>query len=144
MAAATRLKIRLPSDEVVKGAKCAHLSVVDLDENRSPVKGEGLGGPLSRKRKDYYAVLGVTPKAHAMVIEEAYWDQAFLYHSKSHRSRRAARRLQLLNEAYETLGSPARRLAYDRARRLESATKEQRGRSLFHTIGRLLARMSQA
>jgi curved DNA-binding protein CbpA len=102
------------------------------------------GDSLSRKRKDYYAVLGVAPKAHATVIEEAYWDQAFRYHSKARRSRRASRRLQLLNEAYETLGSPPRRWAYDRARSVESAAEAQRGRGLSRMIGRLLARMSQA
>jgi curved DNA-binding protein CbpA len=99
---------------------------------------------LGRKRKDYYNVLGIAPDAHASVIEEAYWDQAFRYHSKARRSRRASRHLQLLNEAYETLGSPPRRSAYDHARSVESTTREQRGRGLFRTIGRLLARMSQA
>jgi curved DNA-binding protein CbpA len=66
------------------------------------------------KNKDYYEVLGVPPRSHVRVIEETYWERA---HSLSRiPTRKAAQRLGALNEAYETLGSPHRRAAYDARR----------------------------
>ena len=56
-------------------------------------------GPLP----DYYAVLGVSEDAAFGEIQAAYWRQ----------TRRAPDGLPLLNEAYEVLGSPERRQAYD-------------------------------
>ena len=66
------------------------------------------------KVKDYYQVLGVTPRSHARTIEEHYWEQAHELHSEP--TRRAVKRLRLINEAYETLGSPHRREFYDKQR----------------------------
>jgi curved DNA-binding protein CbpA len=66
------------------------------------------------KLRDYYQVLGVTPRSHARVIEERYWEQAHELHGEP--TRRAAKRLRLVNEAYETLGSPHRRERYDQQR----------------------------
>ena len=56
--------------------------------------------------KDYYQVLGVTPRSHARAIEERYWEQAHELHKEP--TRRAVKRLRLINEAYETLGSQYR------------------------------------
>ena len=52
---------------------------------------------------DYYAVLGVSEDATFGEIQAAYWRQ----------TRLAPDGLPLLNEAYEVLGSPERRQAYD-------------------------------
>jgi curved DNA-binding protein CbpA len=66
------------------------------------------------KNKDYYEVLGVPPRSHVRVIEETYWERA---HSLSRiPTRKAAQRLGALNEAYETLGTPHKRAAYDERR----------------------------
>jgi curved DNA-binding protein CbpA len=73
---------------------------------------DGLGSKL--KVKDYYQVLGVTPRSHARAIEERYWEQAHELHNEP--TRRAVKRLRLINEAYETLGSPYRREHYDKQR----------------------------
>ena len=70
---------------------------------------DGLG-----KFRDYYRVLGVPPRSHARVIEERYWEQAHELHDEP--TRRAVKRLRLINEAYETLGSPHRRERYDQQR----------------------------
>ena len=70
---------------------------------------DGLG-----KFRDYYQVLGVPPRSHARVIEERYWEQAHELHDEP--TRRAVKRLRLINEAYETLGSPHRRERYDQQR----------------------------
>lgn len=64
------------------------------------------------KFKDYYAVLGVPPRCHHRVIEERYWEQA--HGLKGDPTKKAQKRLSLINEAYETLGSPHRREQYDR------------------------------
>ena len=66
------------------------------------------------KFRDYYIVLGVPPRSHARVIEERYWEQAHELHGEP--TRRAAKRLRLINEAYETLASPHRRERYDQQR----------------------------
>ncbi len=73
---------------------------------------DGLGSNV--KVKDYYQVLGVTPRSHARAIEERYWEQAHELHNEP--TRRAVKRLRLINEAYETLGSPYRREHYDKQR----------------------------
>ena len=64
------------------------------------------------KFKDYYEVLGIPHRAHVRVIEESYWEQA--HELKKHPTRKAAKRLAAINEAYEMLGTPHRRLRYDR------------------------------
>jgi len=63
------------------------------------------------KFKDYYEVLGLPPRAHVRLIEETYWEQA--HELKRIPTRKAARRLTAINEAYEVLGTPHRRLQYD-------------------------------
>ena len=65
--------------------------------------------------KDYYQVLGIQPRSHVRVIEESYWQQA--HELQKQPTRKAARRLGMLNEAYEVLGSPYRREIYDRQMR---------------------------
>lgn len=61
--------------------------------------------------KDYYEVLGLPPRAHVRLIEETYWEQA--HKLQCIPTRKAARRLTAINEAYEVLGTPHRRLQYD-------------------------------
>ncbi len=68
------------------------------------------------KFKDFYAVLGVSPRSHARVIEEKYWEKAHELHHVLHvePTRRLQKKLTQINEAYEVLGSPHKRSAYDR------------------------------
>ncbi|HZP57588.1 MAG TPA: DnaJ domain-containing protein [Dehalococcoidia bacterium] len=63
------------------------------------------------KRKDFYRILGLSPNAHHREIEQSYWEQAHALQKIP--TRRAAIRLKAINEAYEILGSPHRRAAYD-------------------------------
>jgi curved DNA-binding protein CbpA len=64
------------------------------------------------KFKDYYHVLGIAPRSHVRVIEDSYWEAA--HELQRQPTRAAARKLRALNEAYEVLGTPHRRLVYDR------------------------------
>src|SRR4051794_32897257 len=68
-------------------------------------------GRLVPKLKDYYDVLGIPHRAHVRVIEESYWEQA--HELKKTPTRKAIKKLQALNEAYEVLGTPHKRLVYD-------------------------------
>ncbi len=63
------------------------------------------------KVKDYYDVLGIPRRAHVRVVEESYWEQA--HELKKMPTRKAAKRLSALNEAYEVIGTSHKRLRYD-------------------------------
>ena len=65
---------------------------------------------------DYYAVLQVSPEADREVIGAAYRRLAAKYHPDVNASPDAADKMKRLNEAYEVLSDPVRRVAYDRSR----------------------------
>ena len=66
--------------------------------------------------KDYYAILQVHPRAEPEVIEAAYRRLSRKYHPDVRAQADAGQRMRELNEAFEILGDPARRRAYDRQR----------------------------
>ena len=66
---------------------------------------------------DYYALLGVTPAAGAREIRAAFRHLAKRLHPDVSRLPSAADRFRRVMEAYETLGDPVRRAAYDAAYR---------------------------
>ena len=90
--------------------------------------------------KDYYAALGVEPRSHARIIEESYWERAHELHGVP--TRQAQKRLKSLNEAYETLGSPHKRAAYDRRRQEieQHSSDTQRGPGFFQMFVNLLGK----
>ncbi len=69
--------------------------------------------------KDYYAILQVHPRADPEVIEAAYRRLTRKYHPDVSGQADAGQRMRELNEAFEVLGDPARRRAYDRHRSFE-------------------------
>jgi curved DNA-binding protein CbpA len=69
--------------------------------------------------KDYYAILQVHPRAEPEVIEAAYRRLTRKYHPDVSGQADAGQRMRELNEAFEVLGDPARRHAYDRHRSFE-------------------------
>jgi hypothetical protein len=66
--------------------------------------------------RDLYAVLGVAPGADARAIGLAYRRLCRRYHPDVSREPGAEQRIREINAAYEVLGNPRQRLAYDRAR----------------------------
>ncbi len=66
--------------------------------------------------KDYYAILQVDPRAEPEVIEAAYRRLSLKYHPDVSEAADGGQRMRELNEAFEVLGDPARRRAYDRDR----------------------------
>jgi curved DNA-binding protein CbpA len=89
------------------------------------------------KLKDYYDVLGIPHRAHVRVIEESYWEQA--HELKKTPTRKAVKRLQALNEAYEILSTPHKRMTYDGqlAEADTAATAPRRGGVLQLFVGLL-------
>ena len=69
----------------------------------------------SGKTTTYYELLGVQPVASVQRIRQAYRDMSKLYHPDTTElsAAIATEKFQALNEAYATLSSPERRLAYD-------------------------------
>ena len=69
---------------------------------------------------DYYAILGVNPKAEDIVIRAAYKALAQRYHPDRFAGAKeeAHRRMTELTQAYEVLADPVRRPKYDRRRNL--------------------------
>ena len=92
------------------------------------------------KFKDYYNLLGVQPRCHARVIEETYWERAHELHGVP--TRKAQQRLAVLNEAYETLGSPYKRAEYDRRYRKvqQDRDEEENGGGFLQTFVNLLGK----
>ncbi len=64
--------------------------------------------------QDLYEILQVHPSAHPDVIDAAYRRLALLYHPDKNPSPEAAERMKRINLAYEILGDPNKRAAYDR------------------------------
>lgn len=69
---------------------------------------------------DAYAVLGLSPKAHDVVIRAAYRALAALYHPDVQANSSNTHRMAELNAAYAQLRTPARRALYDAERELAS------------------------
>ena len=63
--------------------------------------------------KDYYAILGVGRDADAETIKKAYRKLARRYHPDVSKEPDAETRFKEVNEAYEVLGNPEKRRAYD-------------------------------
>jgi len=63
--------------------------------------------------RDYYEVLGLTPRADAAMVDQAYWHLARKYQALALTNNRAHIMLDDLNEAYGVLGTPRLRHQYD-------------------------------
>jgi len=72
------------------------------------------------EQRDPYRVLQVPPDADQETIRAAYRNQARRHHP-DHAGDAGQLRMAALNAAWEILGDPARRAAYDRARAEEAA-----------------------
>lgn len=73
------------------------------------------GATGNSQQTSYYDLLGLRPNASGQDIRRAYRDLSKLYHPDTTEleSAIAVPKFQALNEAYATLSSPEKRLAYD-------------------------------
>ncbi len=82
--------------------------------------------------KDYYAILGIERGASSREIKQAYKKSVKKWHPDLHPDDLAGRtKTQEINEAYEVLGDPGKRRAYDRRSEEERFSGIQTSR--FHT-----------
>lgn len=65
-------------------------------------------------RRDYYDILGVSRNASQDEIKKAYRRLAMQYHPDRNKDPEAAEHFKEINEAYEVLSDPEKRMAYDR------------------------------
>ena len=63
--------------------------------------------------RDYYELLGLTPRADGAMVDQAYWHLARKYQMLAITNPRARIMLDELNEAYGVLGNPRLREQYD-------------------------------
>jgi hypothetical protein len=63
--------------------------------------------------KDYYAILGIRPTAHAAEIKRVYRRLVVQYHPDKNPDPQAHAYMAEINEAYDVLGDPASRATYD-------------------------------
>lgn len=76
---------------------------------------------MTERPADPYKVLQVDPEAEDEVIAAAYRRLARKYHPDVGSGPEAAARMIALNAAWELIGEPARRAAFDRERAVEAA-----------------------
>jgi hypothetical protein len=66
--------------------------------------------------KDYYHILGISSSAHAVDIKRAYRRLAVMYHPDKNPDPDAEQLFKEINEAYDVIGDPTKRFAYDQRR----------------------------
>ncbi|WP_020395443.1 DnaJ C-terminal domain-containing protein [Thiolinea disciformis] len=66
-----------------------------------------------KEYKDYYSILGVSRTADLTTIRQAYRRLARKYHPDVSQEQNAEERFKAVNEAYDVLGSPDKRVLYD-------------------------------
>lgn len=69
---------------------------------------------MARVKRDYYEVLGIDRNATDEDIKKAFRKLAFEYHPDRNKDDGATEKFKELNEAYEVLSSPEKRVKYDR------------------------------
>jgi hypothetical protein len=63
--------------------------------------------------RDYYEILGLTPRADGPMVDQAYWHLVRKYQTLAATNSRAQHMIDELNEAYGVLGNPRLREQYD-------------------------------
>lgn len=63
--------------------------------------------------RDYYEILGITPRADGAMVDASYWHLVRKYQALAATNPRAQRLIDELNEAYGVLGNPRLRKQYD-------------------------------
>ncbi|XP_015514371.1 dnaJ homolog dnj-5 [Neodiprion lecontei] len=94
---------------------------------------------LACKGKDPYSILGVTPTCFDDDIKKYYKRQAFLVHPDKNNQPGAEEAFKILVHAFDIIGEPERRQAFDQTRQVEAAWGE-----LSDLLSQLHRKMEQA
>ncbi|XP_011310557.1 uncharacterized protein [Fopius arisanus] len=94
---------------------------------------------LACKGKDPYSILGVTPTCSDDDIKKYYKRQAFLVHPDKNSQPGAEEAFKILVHAFDIIGEPERRQAFDQTRQVEAAWGE-----LSDLLSQLHRKMEQA
>ncbi|KAG5325507.1 DJC14 protein, partial [Pseudoatta argentina] len=94
---------------------------------------------LACKGKDPYSILGVTPTCSDDDIKKYYKRQAFLVHPDKNHQPGAEEAFKILVHAFDIIGEPERRQAFDQTRQVEAAWGE-----LSDLLSQLHRKMEQA
>jgi len=81
---------------------------------------------------DFYSILGLEKSAPLRDIKAAYRVLAKKYHPDVNKSAEAARQMQSVNEAYETLGDPIKRAEYDQIREMGGGSAQVASEQSVH------------
>jgi curved DNA-binding protein CbpA len=76
---------------------------------------------------DYYNVLGVSEVADIKDIKKNYRELSLKWHPDKNKDPEAITKIQLINEAYSTLGDEEKRKKYDEERRNPPCFQQQTG-----------------
>ena len=82
---------------------------------------------MATKYKDYYETLGVPRSATQDDIKQAYRKLARKYHPDVSPGPEAAARMIAINAAWEQIGDPVKRAAFDRERAVQAAMARRYG-----------------
>jgi DnaJ family protein C protein 14 len=83
---------------------------------------------LACKGKDPYSIVGVTPTCTDDDIKRYYKRQAFLVHPDKNQQPGAEEAFKILVHAFDMIGEPERRAAYDKGKEYEKSTTHERGK----------------
>lgn len=76
-------------------------------------------------KKNYYQVLGVTPKCTDARVKQAYYRLSKVYHPDVNKSKEAVEKFHEITEAYEILSNSALRKSYDSGRHGHTRTVQR-------------------
>jgi len=76
-------------------------------------------------KKDYYHILSLSSDAPDELIKTAYRTLCKKYHPDIYKGKDATLKTQEINEAYEILSTPAKRMAYDNTRGFSNTRNEE-------------------
>lgn len=90
---------------------------------------------MSKKKRDYYEVLGIPKNATEQDIKKAFRSLAMKYHPDRNKANDAEEKFKEINEAYEVLSDSQKRSQYDRFGHQAFSQGQSSGFGNFHFEG---------
>lgn len=90
---------------------------------------------MSKKKRDYYEVLGIPKNATEQDIKKAFRQLAMKYHPDKNKAPDAEAKFKEINEAYEVLSDKEKRQKYDQFGHQAFSQQGEQGFGGFHFEG---------